>query len=302
LRRVSASRHGVEDRCSDVDRSSTAQVRLCPEVVMSESREFDETPSQAGVYDAALGGTANTAADRALVEHVRSVMPHIIEAAWANRGFLQRAVKWLAAERGIRQFLDLGSGMPTQRNTHEVVAESRPDGRVVYVDNDPRVIALASRLLAGAEGTAVIHADIREPGQILNHPDTRRLIDFSQPVGLLVVAVTHFLPDSEDPWGLVARYLDALAPGSYLALAAVAADKQEEAWESVKQVVNPRGYDGFPRTRAQVERFFHGLDIVPPYEGAPPTVAHIGLWGADDPAAADDDSSRLAYAAVARKP
>ena len=261
-----------------------------------------EKPTPAGVYDYALGGTANTAADRAQVEMARQVMPDIILAAWANRGFLQRAVKHLAAERGIRQFIDLGSGMPTQRNTHEVVGEVRDDGRVVYVDFDPRVIERARGLLAGTERTEVVLADMRDPAAVLNAPETRRLIDFSEPVALLVVAVTHFLPDSDDPWGLVARYLDALAPGSYLALSSVTDDRQEEQWETVlKRKGNPN-YNAFPRSRPEVERFFTGLDIVPPYEGAKPEVTYVGLWGAEDPVAADDDGSRLAYAAVARKP
>ncbi|MEN3310105.1 MAG: hypothetical protein V7603_6307 [Micromonosporaceae bacterium] len=269
---------------------------------MSDMRELDERPSPAGVYDAALGGTANTAADRALIEHARLVMPHVIDGAWANRGFLQRAVKRLASEWNIGQFIDLGAGMPTQRNTHEVVTEVRPDGRVVYVDQDPRVIALASRLLAGVDGTAVVQADIRDPEAILGHPETRRLIDFDEPVGLLMVAVTHFLPDSDDPWAVVRRYVDAIAPGSYLVLSAVTSDRQEETWQSVLEPGRPQGYEGFPRTLAQVERFFDGLPIVPPYPGAEPAVAHVGLWGAEDPELADDDGSRLAYAAVARKP
>jgi hypothetical protein len=277
-------------------------VELAPlflEHLMSDNEEL-ASPTTAGVYDYALGGTANTAADRAMLEHARRVMPHVIEGAWANRGFLQRAVKRMAKDWGIRQFIDIGAGMPTQRNTHEVVAESRSDGRVVYVDSDPRVIARASEILAGDDGVAVIDADIRRPDEILGHPLTRRLIDFSQPVGVLVVAVTHFLPDTDDPWGLVARYVDAVPSGSYLALSAVTGDRQEETWEKVLQASSQ--YEGFPRTRAQVERFFEGLEIVPAYPGADPLVTYVGLWGAEDPVAADDDGSRLAYAAVARKP
>ncbi|HKS99546.1 MAG TPA: SAM-dependent methyltransferase [Rugosimonospora sp.] len=268
---------------------------------MNDTQET-ERPSPAGVYDAALGGTANTAADRALIEHARLVMPHVIQGAWANRGFLQRAVKRMVSDWGIHQFIDLGSGMPTQRNTHQVVAEIRADGRVVYVDNDPRVIAQARELLVEAGHTTVIQADIREPEAILNHPETRRLIDFSEPIGLLVVAVTHFVPDEDDPWSLVARYVEAIPSGSYLALSSVTSDRQEETWEAVLDAGRPRGYEGYPRTKAEVDRFFAGLEIVPPYPGAQPGVAFIGLWDAEDPELADDDGSRLAYAAVARKP
>jgi hypothetical protein len=262
--------------------------------------ESPERFTYAGVYDYALGGNANTAADRAVVERARQIMPHIALGAWANRGFLQRAVRRMAQTWGIRQFLDIGAGMPTQRNTHEVVAEVESNGRVVYVDNEPLVVERASAVLQGVDNAAVIFGDIRDPERILEHPQTRRLIDFDEPVGLLIVAVTHFLPDSEDPWGVVARYVDAVAPGSYLALSAVTSDRQEERWEGVLQT-NPT-YRGYPRTRAQVEKFFDGLEIMPPYQGADPTVTYVGLWGAEDPTAADDDGSRLAYAAVARKP
>jgi hypothetical protein len=266
---------------------------------MSETQDV-ERPTAAGVYDAALGGTANTAADRAHLQRARELMPDVILAAWANRGFLQRAVNRMAQDFGIRQFIDLGSGMPTQRNTHEVVGEVRADGRVVYVDFDPRVIARANEILAGHENTALIQADMREPDKVLDHPEIRRLIDFTEPVGVLAVAVTHFIPDSDDPWGMVARYLDAVPSGSYLALAAVTGDRVEERWRMVQQA-SPK-YEGYPRSRAEIERFFAGLEIVPPYEGAEPAVAYVGLWGAEDPELADDDGSRLAYAAVARKP
>lgn len=186
----------------------------------------DERPTIAGVYDAALGGVANTPADRLLLDRARLAMPHMVEGAWANRGFLQRAVTRMASEWGVRQFIDVGAGMPTQRNTHEVAAEVRSDARVLYVDNDPQVIERGRQLLAGTDGAAVILGDLREPEKILNHPDTRRLIDFTEPVGLLVVAVVHFVPDADDPWSHVAHLLRALPSGSYLALSSVTADRQ----------------------------------------------------------------------------
>src|SRR5262249_40601783 len=130
----------------------------CPVTDAEES----QTPTAAGVYDYALGGTANTAADRRMLDHAREVMPHIELGAWANRGFLQRAVKRLTSEWGIRQFIDLGSGYPTQRNTHEVVREVCADGRVLYVDADPRVVSRARELLGADPSTAVIQADVRE--------------------------------------------------------------------------------------------------------------------------------------------
>jgi S-adenosyl methyltransferase len=267
---------------------------------MSDTEGF-QAPTPAGVYDAALGGTANTAADRAAVERARQAMPDVILGAWANRGFLQRAVSRMAQDLGIRQFLDLGSGMPTQRNTHEVVADARSDGRVVYVDVNPVVVARSRDILGGVDDTVAIQGDIRQPDAVLSDPETKRLIDFTEPVGVLAVAVTHFLPDEDDPWGLIERFMDAVPAGSYLALSAVAADHQEETWREALRQAGPN-YHAYPRSRPAVERFFNGLEIVPPYEGADPKVVHIGLWGAEDPELADDDSSRLAYAAVARKP
>jgi hypothetical protein len=265
--------------------------------------QVPDPPFVAGMYDYYLGGTANSAADRAAVQRIREVLPEIGDAAWANRGFLQRAVKRMAGEWGIRQFLDIGAGLPTQRNTHEVVAGEIPDGRVVYVDKDPRVIARGQHLLAEVPGTTVFEADLRDVKAILDHPETRRLIDFSEPVGLLLVAVTQFIPNDDDPWGLVARYLDALAPGSYLALAAPTGDNQAgRITEAVLKVYAKTPTPAQERTRAEITRFFAGLQIVPPYDGAEAAVTYAGEWGAEDPLAADDDGSRWFYAAVGRKP
>ncbi len=160
-------------------------------------------PSPARMYDRYLGGTANFAADRDAVDRILELVPEIRDAAWANRGFLQRAVRWMA-ERGIRQFIDLGAGLPTQRCTHEVARAVAPDARVLYTDIDPSVIAHGEQILADVPGTAVIEADFRRPDDLLGHPVTRRLIDFTEPAGLLIVAVTQFIPDADDPWSLVA--------------------------------------------------------------------------------------------------
>ncbi len=269
---------------------------------MDESQRRDR-PFVAGMYDYYLGGTANSPADRAAVEQIKAVMPDIIDAAWANRGFLQRAVKRIAAEYGVRQFIDIGAGLPTQRNTHEVVAEERSDGRVVYVDIDPLVITRGQAMLAGTPGATVIEGDLRQPDGILDHPETRRIIDFAEPVCLLMVSVTQCLMPDDDPWGTVARYLDAVPSGSYLVLSAPTSDHQaQRITDAVRQVYATTPTPGEWRTRAEVERFFTGLEIVPPYEGAGPKVTYVGEWGADDPVAADDDGSRWFYAAVARKP
>ncbi len=260
-------------------------------------------PSPARMYDRYLGGTANFPSDRDAVDRILELVPEIRDAAWANRGFLQRAVRWMA-ERDIRQFIDLGAGLPTQRCTHEVAREIRPDARVVYTDSDPGVIAHGREILAGVPGTAVIEADFRRPGDLLGHPETRRLIDFAEPAGLLIVALTQFIPDSDDPWALVARYVDALAPGSYLALSAPTAD--HTVARKVDRIVEVYATSTIPsntpRTRAEVGRFFAGLAIVPPYRGAASELTSAGLWGCEDPEAAESDGSRLFYVAVARKP
>jgi hypothetical protein len=255
------------------------------------------------MYDFYLGGTAYSAVDRAAAEQVTSLMPEVIDGAWANRGFLQRAVRRMATELGVRQFIDVGAGLPTQRNTHDVLADVTPDGRVIYVDIDPAAMSRANRILTGVAGAVAIRADIRDPDAILDHPDTRRLIDFAQPVGLLLVAVLHFIPDVDDPWSLVARYLAAVPSGSYLALSHGSGDQvtermREAGLKLYAATTNP----ATERTRTEIARFFDGLEIVPPYQGAEPEVTFTGLWGAEDPASADSDGSRLSYAALGRKP
>jgi O-methyltransferase involved in polyketide biosynthesis len=260
-------------------------------------------PSPARMYDRYLGGTANFAADRAAVNRILELVPEIRDAAWANRGFLQRAVRWMA-ERGIRQFIDLGAGLPTQRCTHEVARAVVPDARVLYTDNDPSVIAHGEQILADVPGTAVIKADFRRPDDLLGHPATQRLIDFTEPAGLLIVAVTQFIPDADDPWGLVARYTSALAGGSYLALSAPTADhmvthKVERILEVYATSTIP---SNTPRSRAEIERFFAGLAIVPPYQGTGPGLTTAGLWDCEDPETAESEGSRSFYVAVAHKP
>ena len=261
------------------------------------------TPSPARMYDRYLGGTANFQADRDAVDRIIELVPEIRDAAWANRGFLQRAVRWMA-ERGIRQFVDLGAGLPTQRCTHEVVREIQPGARVLYTDNDPGVIAHGHQILAGVPGAAVIQADFRHPDQLFGHPQTRRLIDWDEPAGLLIVAVTQFIPDADDPWALVAAYVAALAPGSYLALSAPSADRM--AGHKVDRITDVYATSTMPsntpRGRAEIGRFFAGLDIFPPYEGAAPELTFAGLWDCEDVADADSDGSRAFYVAVARKP
>lgn len=258
--------------------------------------------SPAGIYDCWLGGDAGSKADRAAAQRIELVVPEIRQAAWANRGFLMRAVTWMA-EQGIRQFIDVGAGFPTQRPTHEVARAVRADSRVIYTDSDPAVVERGRRMLSGVPGTSVIRADIREAAVLFGHPDTARLIDPTEPTGLLVVAVTQFVADEDNPWTLVAAHMAPLAPGSYLALSAPTADhKAERKVDSVvAEYASTLGRVNRPRPRRDFERFFDGLDLVAPYDGAAPGVTYAGLWGCDNPQDADDDASRWFYAAVAAK-
>lgn len=260
-------------------------------------------PSPARIYDYILGGTANYPADREVAEKLRQIMPDMVDTAWANRGFLQRAVKWLA-EQGIRQFIDIGAGLPTGNNTHDAVQAVAPDARILYVDNDPLVEIHARELLKDVPGTAAITADFRDPDGLLGHAETRRLIDFAEPVALLLVTVPHFISDEDDPWGLVQTYMGRLVPGSYLALTSVTTDRRvDDTINDIKGLyAGSSARSVHPRPRAEIERFFTGLEIVPPYEGAPAELCYFGEWGAEDPEAADDDGSRWGYCAVARKP
>lgn len=258
--------------------------------------------TSARIYDYFLGGTNNYPVDREVAERIKAATPDALDALLSNRGFHGRAAVWMA-RRGIDQFIDLGSGLPTQTNTHESVRRVIPDARVVYVDIDPMVGAHASSLLAGDGSTAVIIADLREPDAVLGHPDVRRLVDFRKPAGLLATDVLHFFPDTDDPWGLMARYMAALPAGSYLALTHFTHDKMpQRSHDDIMDTLEKANVELYVRPRAEVERFFAGLELVPPFDGAKPGVTYAGLWGAEDVEAADTDGSRSVYCGVARRP
>jgi S-adenosyl methyltransferase len=261
------------------------------------------TPSPARLYDYYLGGTANYASDRMVAERLRELIPELADTAWANRAFHQRAARWLAAQQGIRQFIDIGSGLPTQGNTHEVVLAQDPEARVVYVDRDPMVLAYAKGFLASTGTAALIQADLRDPGSVLDHPNLRALVDFDEPAGLLMTAVLHFIADEEDPWRTVRQYANVLAPGSYVAISHVTGDSKPPLSVAVCRDVYARSsQDIYPRTRAEVARFFDGLEMVSPGARTAPAVVHVGEWGAENPRLADSDGSRWSYCGVARCP
>jgi hypothetical protein len=259
-------------------------------------------PSPARIYDYMLRGKHHFDADAQAAERIMTVVPEIRDCAWSNRGFHQRAVAWIARQ-GVRQFLDIGSGLPTVGNTHEVAKKIHADARVVYVDNDPMVELHSEGILSQAERVSVLCADLRDPDSILDHPAVRELIDPAEPTGLLMTAVLMFVSDSADPWDLVARYVRAMRSGSYLALSHLTDDaKPPVAVDGFRRVFDHATEQMHFRSKEQVGRFLEGLEVIPPYEGAAPALTYSGLWGAEDVQLADSDGSRWLYCAVAKKP
>jgi hypothetical protein len=254
-------------------------------------------PHPARMYDAYLGGKDNYAADREAVRQVLRAFPEVRAMARANRAFMQRAVRFLAGEAGIRQFIDIGTGIPSAGNVHEIAGQVAPGARVVYVDNDPIVHVHASALLTGSGATAIVLADLRDPGAILAHPKVRELIDFSQPVALLLVAIMHFLAEGEGPAGIVATLRDALSPGSYLALSHGTADFHPpgvagEAATTYENATAPLVL----RTFEQVSAFFDGFELMEP------GLVQAPLWRPDGKPPRPKDLAKLGiYAGVGRK-
>ncbi|XVQ86238.1 SAM-dependent methyltransferase [Microbispora siamensis] len=226
-------------------------------------------PSIARVYDFFLGGKDNFAIDRQVGEATLRIAPDAPAAGRANRAFLRRVVRHLAAEAGIRQFLDIGSGLPTQGNVHEVAQAVAPRARVVYVDNDPIVLVHGRALLATNGSTRVFEADIRDPEAILGHPGIRALIDFDQPVALLLFAILHHLNDHEDPQGIAARFRDALPSGSYLALShfhnpGPGMPEVSAQATSAEKLFNENLGTGRWRSRDEILAFFGDLPLLEP--------------------------------------
>ncbi|MET8160962.1 SAM-dependent methyltransferase [Sphaerisporangium sp. NPDC005289] len=256
--------------------------------------DIDTTrPSVARMYDYYLGGKDNYAVDRAAVDRVEQAMPEIRLLAQENRAFLRRAVRHMARQ-GIRQFIDIGSGLPTAGNTHEIAQSVIPDARVVYVDRDPIVLAHGRALLATDGNTRVAGADMRNPEGVLGHPDTRELIDFDAPVGVLLIAMTHFLT-MEEREGIMGTLYDALAPGSHIAATHVTRDgHSREAVEKIESVYAATPTPIYFREHAEVARFFDRFDLVEP------GLVTIDAWhpDPDDPAPA---ATKWLYGAVARK-
>jgi O-methyltransferase involved in polyketide biosynthesis len=223
------------------------------------------TPSVARMYDYYLGGKDNFASDREAAEKIIEIIPNVREVAWENRKFLVRVVAHLTGQ-GVRQFLDVGAGLPTQRNVHQVAQELAPESRVVYVDNDPIVLAHARALLAENADVVAVDADMRQPGALLAHPDVRAHLDFSQPVAILLLGVLHFVPDDDEAARIAAGFRSALGPGGYLAIShASMRELSEELEREGQRVISRTSAPGAAsRTAAQVAAFFEGLELVEP--------------------------------------
>ncbi|HEX6338992.1 MAG TPA: SAM-dependent methyltransferase [Jiangellaceae bacterium] len=250
----------------------------------------------ARVYDYWLGGKDNFAADRALGDAMIQAIPSLPEMARANRAFLARAVRYLVEEAGVRQFLDIGTGIPTAGNVHEIAQQIAPESRVLYVDHDPIVLAHARALMTSTpEGrTEFIMADIQEPEAILAAPELAKTIDFDQPVALMLVAILMYFHDDEGVYDWVATLVDALPSGSYVTITHPTGDFNPAAMRGAVTAATQAGITLVPRSKAQVERFFEGLEIVEP--GVVPVLA----WQPDE--LIDDPESAWYWAGIGRKP
>ena len=255
-------------------------------------------PHMARIYDYFLGGKNHFAADRETADKILAANPTIRVAARENRAFLGRAVRYLAAEAGIRQFLDIGTGLPTTGNVHEVAQAAEPTARVVYVDNDPLVLTHARALLNSApQGrTAYIHADLREPQAILDDPATREVLDLSQPTALIMLATLHLIQDEDKPAEIIATLLDALAPGSYFAASHITMEHASEAIAAGQSTIRSAGISAQARNSDEFARLaFSGLDLVAP------GVVLVSQWRPEPGSPQPSPAEVNCYGGVARK-
>ncbi|MEJ3658988.1 SAM-dependent methyltransferase [Actinomycetes bacterium KLBMP 9759] len=270
---------------------------------MNEHDEVDlmtDRAHSARIYDYFLGGKTNYAADRAVGDAMLAMAQTVRSGARANRAFMHRATRHLAGELGIRQFLDVGTGIPMSPNLHEIAQAVAPESRVVYVDNDPIVLAHARALMIGDPRgrTTYIDADARNPRAILEAPELADVLDLTRPIALSLFAVVHFIDDDETAYGAVGQLVEALAPGSYLALSSATRDFHVDTAEEAIAVYRDAGVNARPRSRAEIERFFSGLEMQDP--GL--VLVHKWRSTADIATTGIDDADVYVYGAVARKP
>jgi hypothetical protein len=247
------------------------------------------------MYDAMLGGEHNFAIDRETLAAFTAINPQVRTLARANRAFLGRAVRFLI-DTGIRQFIDLGSGIPTQGNVHEVAQAAAPGARVVYVDNDPVAVAHSASLLADNPDADIVDADIRQPNDVLTSPQLRKLIDFEQPVAVLIT-ILHFVTSGKDPAGIVAAFRDALPEGSWLALTHATNQDRPNTAAAVGQLYRSRASSPITaRSHDEILAFYEGFDLVRP------GLVHVPLWRPDaGDSIPDNPSEYWVYAGVGRK-
>ncbi len=248
------------------------------------------------MYDAMLGGDHNFAIDREAVAAFTAIDPQVRTLARANRDFLGRAVRFLV-ESGVRQFIDLGSGIPTQGNVHEVAQAASPGARVVYVDNDPVAVAHSTSLLADNPDADIVDGDIRRPADVLSSPQVRKLIDFDQPVAVLMITILHFITPAEDPAGIVAAFRDALPDGSWLALSHATNQDRPDTAAAVGQLYRSKATSPVTaRSYEEILALFDGFDLVAP------GLTYVPLWRPDpEDEIPEKPSEYWVYAGVGRK-
>ncbi len=277
---------------------------LAPDQSLVPMRPFDKVdvdrPSSARIYDYFLGGAHNFEVDREAAVALQQAHPAIGLGMRANRSYLRRAVSFLTSA-GIDQFLDLGSGIPTVGNVHEIAQRTNPDAHVVYVDLEPIAVTHGNTILAGNDRAVAIHADLRRPAEVLDHPDTKAMLDLERPIALIVAGVLQYVSDADDPAGVIAGYTDRLVPGSYLAMSHPSQDDlthERKAGTSTVGTVYDRTATPFTyRTRSRFEALFTGLDLVEP------GVVHMWSWHADADGEHNELDGRLTgFAGVARLP
>ena len=251
-------------------------------------------PNIARMYDYYLGGKDHYEADRVRAKEAIAADPTLLTTIRENRAFLGRAVRYLA-EQGIDQFLDIGTGLPTQQNVHEIAHSVNPRARVVYVDYDPQVVAHGRALLAGSDSTRMVEADLRRPRELLEHPEIK-LLDFDRPIALLLVATLHFIPDEDDPAGIMSVLREALAPGSALAFTHASADGIPDVVAKVVEVYKKTSAPGTPRTAAQVTALFGEFELVEP------GLVWAPAWRPERPVDPEEAKRTWFYAGVGRKP
>jgi hypothetical protein len=271
------------------------------ETPLYEPPQFDaKTPNVARIYDYYLGGKDNFAADRIVAEQALAVAPELRSGAAQGRGFLTRAIRFMVGE-GIRQFIDIGCGLPTKGNVHEVAQAAAPDVRVAYVDNDPVVISHARALLENNPLIVVVQADLREPAKLLADPDLRNLIDLRQPVGVVMNSVLHIIPDDEVAVSSVRYLRDAIVPGSYIAISHAVSDVRPDVTAVLSKLYQTQTNISGPhrsnlRNKSEVEVYFDGLELVEP------GFTYITEWRPDEGADASGTPQIWAMGGVARRP